>query len=129
MNYTPGVTADDTLGGTYGVSPACIYTNKANKKYFITASSTNSFKVKQGTKTIDYVLSWHNDDKTAATAGLVLTHATKSAEQTLAATPTVNCNAGANDNAGIKIKFTKADLDAADSGAYTDTLTLLVTPN
>lgn len=109
----PSKSASDTL---------CVYSN--TNGYSIKATSgngTSSFLMKNGTDTVSYAVEW--DDGSGLTA---LTHDTAKTGRATGGSD-VNCSGG--DNATLKVTVSDSDIGAAIAAAtYTDTLTLLVTP-
>lgn len=128
--------ADITLGSTStfpatGNTTACIYSNVASPlgSYYVTASSANvsagAFRVKDsGTDYITYSAYWNNT--AAATQTTALVSGTKTAQQTGGSAVSLTC--GGSPNANFNISFSAAQVTGAPAAAYTDTVTLLITP-
>lgn len=102
----------------------CVFSS--TRSYTITATSANgtgtTFRLKDsGTNYIAYNVSWTDSSSSTST----LSNATASGAQATSATA-VNC-AGA-DNTTVSINVPSANVAAVPAGSYSDTLTLLVTP-
>lgn len=107
--------ADDATG----FSNACVRQNGATATYGIKATSANgSFDLKSGTLTVPYTLSWGGTD---------LTYDTALTAQTPDSTSLGNCTPATNK---LGVKITAANLNDAEGSTtdYTDTVTLVVTP-
>lgn len=112
--------ADGYAADATGSSDACVRQNSTTATYGIKATSLNgSFVLKSGTLTVPYTLSWGVTDLTYNTA---LTTQTPDSTSLGSCTPVT-------DKLGVKI--TAANLNTAEGSttAYTDTVTLLVTPD
>jgi hypothetical protein len=117
----------------------CIYrenTTGSNRTYGIRAtSSPTSFRATNGAQTITYTVQW-NDGGAAnpgggTTANMV--HNVKLASRQNARINTdlpvnsTDCNGGASPTARVRVTFSTAAMEAARSGNYTSTLTLVLT--
>jgi len=120
---------DINLGSWSGVDlngseSFCVFSS--TRSYTITATSANAsgtvFRLKDsGTNYIAYNVSW--TDTSPATVALA--SGTASGAQQASATA-VNC--GGADNTTVSINVPTANIAAVPAGSYSDTLTLLVTP-
>ena len=121
---------DDINLGTWsgadlsGSDQFCVFSS--TRSYTITATSGNgtgaTFRLKDaGTNFIAYTVSW-TDSAPATTA---LTSGTASGAQATSAT-SVNC--GGADNTTVSVNVPSANIASVPAGNYSDTLTLLVTP-
>lgn len=117
----------------------CIYrenTTGSNRTYGIRAtSSPNSFRVTNGAQFITYTVQW-NDGGAADPGGGTsanMVHNTRLANRQNARINTdlpvnsTDCNGGASPTARVRVTFSIAAMEAARSGNYTGTLTLLLT--
>lgn len=110
----------------------CVWSNTATKGYNITATgdgggSGNSFKLTNGSTTLDYGVQWAGSS--GQSTGTALTTNTAATGFTSTATsPT--CASGATSTASLIVTFSTAQMQAAvgSATAYTGTLTLLVAP-
>lgn len=114
-----------------GNTTACVYSNVVSPagSYFVTASSANvlagAFRVNDGgTNFITYSAYWNN--ASAATQTTALTSGTKTAQQTGGSALLLNCGGGSNAN--FNISFSAVQAQAAPPGAYTDTVTIVISP-
>lgn len=123
-----------TYGGTGDVTGSetfCVHNNASAGTYKIRATSTNGtgtdFRLKSGSDFIVYDVTF--DDSTTPAGGTNLDNAV---EATGPYSGTKYTGAGLGTcsaaNASIEVKALEAALQDANPGAYTDTLTLLVTP-
>ena len=110
----------------------CVWSNSGTKGYNITASgdgggSGTSFKLSNGTTTLDYGVEWAGSSGQAS--GTALTAATAATGFTSTAT-TPTCASGPTSSASLIVKFSTAQMQAAvgSATAYTGTLTLVVAP-
>ncbi len=129
---------DDIAFGTLGfltapevlTSSMCVYAANAGA-YNITVSSLNGGFVMNaavGTGTLAYTVRWADRTETlaAVTENVALTTLTGSATE-------LDCGADtaggvANSNAILEVSIDDAAYNAAPTGVYSDTLTLLITP-
>jgi len=107
-----------------GADQFCVFSS--TRSYTITATSANgtgaTFRLKDaGTNFIAYNVSW-TDSTPAVTA---LSSGSASAAQATSAT-SVNC--GGADNTTVTVNVPSANISSVPAGNYSDTLTLLVTP-
>jgi len=107
-----------------GSDQFCVFSS--TRSYTITATSANgtgtTFRLKDsGTNYIAYTVNWTD----SAAAVSALSSGTASGAQATSAT-SVNC-AGA-DNTTVAINVPSANVSAVPAGSYSDTLTMLVTP-
>lgn len=107
----------------------CVWSNNADRSYFITASgsgSGNAFTLASGgNPVVPYSVAWNQ--QTSQTTGTSLTTATKSSKFTSTATLT-NCGGGAS--ATLLVSILGTDAAAMLAGAsYTGALTLVVSPS
>lgn len=111
---------DDDLGYTAaatGASTACVRQNGTGAKYGILATSANSgFNLKSGTLTVPYTVKW---------GGSALAYSSNLAGQTPDSTSLGSCVAVANK---LQVEISASALNDALAGTYTDTVTLVVTP-
>lgn len=120
---------DDIALGTWsgvdltGFDDLCVFSS--TRSYTITATSANgtgtTFRLSDGTNFIPYNVSWRD----SAPATTALASGTASGAQATSATAT---NCGGSDNTRVSVTVPSAGIAAAPAGAYSDTLTLLVTP-
>lgn len=114
-----------------GATTACIYTNIISPLggYYVTATSTNAsagvFRVKNGTTFINYNAFWNPASSSAQT--IPLTSGVKTAQQSGGSSSSLTCSG--TPNANFNISFTDAQVAGASAGAYTDTVTLVVSPS
>lgn len=107
-----------------GSDNVCVFST--TRAYRITASGNGTggaFTLASGANTIPYTVEW--DDVSGATTGTQLTSGTALTGQTTSAI-TTNCGGGTN--ATVIVRVSSTDLSGAPVGAYTGTLTLVVTP-
>lgn len=106
-----------------GTATACIYTSTGS--YQITASSSNgaggNFRLTSGTAFIDYRVRWND-----GVSGLTLLSNGTPATGFVGDSTSLNCG-GANP-ATIQVNIRNAAISAAPTGAYSDTLTIMITP-
>ena len=125
---------EDIALGTYsgsgpltGSATFCVYRNGTGL-YDLVATSANElaggFVATDGTNDIGYGVKVDAD--TDASDGVVVASGT--AETGLAGHASAT-DCGGSENASLEVSFLEADLQAAPTGAYADTITLLVTPN
>lgn len=127
LEYTPGLNTDLT-----SVVNVCIYSNSlTSSNYFITATSTNAaagvMRVSNGAGTpayIPYTVQWYIQVDAGGTATSLVNATKNSTAFTGASSSSASC--GGNPNASFKATFLAADLEAAGSGTYSDTLTFLL---
>lgn len=121
---------DDINLGTWsgadlnGSDQFCVFSS--TRSYTITATSSNGtaalFRLKDGgTNYIPYTVTWTD----SAPTSLPLLNAIAS---TPFATNATSTNCGGADNTTVTVNVPSAAIGAAPAGAYSDTLTLLVTP-
>lgn len=106
-------------GNLSDTDDVCIYRNGTGD-YTVTATGSgtgNAFTMTDSTDTIAYSVSL---DGTALTAGT-------SVNQSGADASSADC--GGTPNKTLAVSISEADLQAAQAGSYTGTLTLLVAPN
>ncbi|HSG89845.1 MAG TPA: hypothetical protein VLA56_11585 [Pseudomonadales bacterium] len=114
-------------GDLVGADGFCAYRNGSGL-YDLTVSSANAaagvFRAVSGTDFLAYTVKVDQDadasDGTLTTSGAVQAGLAGSGTSTTCAN---------SDNAAVEVTFAEADLQAAPTGAYVDTLTLLVQPN
>ena len=110
-------------------SNVCVWSNNADKSYYITASgsgTSSAFTLANSTNpVIPYEVYW--SATSGQTTGTQLTAATKSAKLTSTAT-TPTCGGGTSASLVVGIQGTDANSMLA-STSYTGTLTLLVAPS
>jgi len=102
-----------------GFSDACVRQNGATATYGLVATSANgSFGLDNGASTVPYTLSWGGTD---------LTYNVALAAQTPDSTTLGSCTPATNK---LGVKITAANLNTAEGSTtdYTDTVTLVVTP-
>jgi len=130
--------SDITLGSAssfpaIGSTTACVYSNVASPlgSYFVTVTSSNAsggnFRVKDsGTDFIVYSAFWSNTitvNQTPPSLG----SGTKTAQQTGGSATSVTCSpAGANAN--FSVSFNSTQVEGAPAAAYSDTVTILISP-
>ena len=106
-----------------GTATACIYTSTGT--YQVSASSSNgaggNFRLSSGTSFINYRVRW-NDGVNGLTR---LSNGTP-AGGFVGDSTSLNCG-GANP-ATIQVNITNAEISAAPIGTYSDTLTIMITP-
>ncbi len=98
--------------------------------YAITVTSSNgSYVLKKGTQTIPYSLYWNDGGvgNLSSSAGTQLSDGVKLSNRANANILSTSCAAGLN--ARLTIKITQAAMTAALAGTYTDTITLLLSPD
>ncbi len=128
--------ADADLGSVVNTSNqstktanVCVWSNNADKSYYITASgsgTSGAFSLANSTNpVIPYEVYWNAT--TGQTTGTQLTTGTKSAKLTSTAT-SPSCGSGTSATLVVGIMGTDANSMLA-STTYTGTLTLLVAPN
>ena len=125
--------ADIALGswsGTGAVSGSanaiCVWSSTGG--YSLTASGSgaaNAFTLASGANTLAYSVQWAQTG--GASSGSAVTSGTALTGQTTNATST-DCSSGVASTAGVFVSIPEANLAAKPAGAYTGTLTLLVTP-
>lgn len=114
-----------------GATTACIYTNVISPlgAYYITASSLNTsagaFRVTDGANFITYSAFWNTTS--APTQTTTLASNTKTTQQSGGNSTSLTC--GGVPNANFNISFSSAQVTGATPGAYTDTVTLVVSPS
>jgi hypothetical protein len=116
-----GTAGNDKVGAT----TACVYRNSAGT-YSVTATGANSngdtaFLLSSGTDTLAYTVVF-DDLNNGATA---LTHAGSEGTAQVAHT---NATCGGGTNSSIEVTVATAAYDAAPTGAYAGTLTLVIAP-
>jgi hypothetical protein len=121
----PAIAAGTTAQKTENV---CVWSNNADRSYFITASGSgaaNAFTLASATNpVVPYAVAWNQT--TGQTTGTALTTATKSTKFISNALLTT-CAGGTS--ASLIVSITGSDASGMLAGAaYTGTLTLLVTP-
>lgn len=123
-----------TYGGTGDLTQdtdVCVYTNDSTGDYQITAdnlANSGNFEITNANSdALAYTVAWN--DATGTTGQAALTANVALAAQTGADTASDDCSTGASMTSNIEVTFAEAALQAAPSGAYTGTLTLVVTPN
>lgn len=122
LDYTTG------SGDLSATETFCVWTS-GNTTYDLTISALSNsgtpvFAASDGATTVDYSVEF-DDDATGANFAAVTEGST-----ILAQTPQIGGVPCAADNAALRISATEAgNLDGANSGAYSDELTLLVSPN
>jgi hypothetical protein len=121
----PAIVAGTSAQKTENV---CVWSNNADRSYFITASGSgtaNAFTLASSTNpVIAYSVAWNQT--TGQTTGTALTAATKSSKFNSSAI-LFNCAGGSS--ATLLVNIAGADAQGMLAGAaYTGTLTLLVTP-
>ncbi len=118
LTYTPGSNATNS-------EDFCVYTNAASGTYNVTATSANAaagvFRLASGANFIPYALDY---ETVTLTSGV---NSNNGGAGYAANTTSNNC--GASDNATVDITVTEADILTQPSGNYSDTVTLLVSPN
>jgi hypothetical protein len=97
--------------------------------YYVTATSQNAsgsnFRVKDsGTNYIVYSAYWNNTS--AASQATALTSGTKTAQQTGGSATSVTCDGSANAN--FNINFSSTQVQGAQAAAYSDVISIVVTP-
>ena len=106
-----------------GTANACIYTSTGS--YQITASSSNgaggNFRLTSGTAFINYRVRWND-----GVSGLTLLSNGTPMTGFVGDSTSLNCG-GANP-ATIQVNIRNAAISAAPTGAYSDTLTIMITP-
>jgi hypothetical protein len=125
---------DDIPLGTYGgrgnltgSAAFCVYRNGTGL-YDLEASSANAdgatFRAAGGGEFIAYAVKV--DEDADASDGVLVDSGTPETGLQGHASAT---DCGSNDNASLQVSFSEADLQAAPTSSYNDTITLLVTPN
>lgn len=114
-------------GDLVGSDAFCAYRNGTGL-YSLSVASANAaagvYRARKGAKVIPYTV--RIDDDVDASNGLsVVSGATVTGLQGSA----TSASCSGSDNAALEVTFAAADLQGANAGAYTDTLTLLVQPN
>jgi len=105
-------------------TPACVYSNAAGGAYYVTLTSANgAFNLSDGSNTIAYSVTW--DDTPGTPSPEAISYNTKSAVQ---AGDSSSTNCSASTNAKMEVSATDAAMGAVPAGAYSDTITILVTP-
>lgn len=106
-----------------GTATACVYTSTGS--YQISASSSNgaggNFRLTSGTAFINYRVRWND-----GTSGLTLLSNGTPTGGFVGDSSSLNCG-GANP-ATIQVNITNAAISAAPTGTYSDTLTIMITP-
>lgn len=106
-----------------GTATACIYTSTGS--YQISASSSNGaggrFRLTSGTAFIDYRVRWND-----GVSGLTLLSNGTPVAGFVGDSTSLDCG-GANP-ATIQVNINNAAISAAPTGAYSDTLTIMITP-
>lgn len=119
----------NTAGQATKASNVCVWSNNADKSYYITASGSgaaNAFTLANSTNpVVPYEVYWNASS--GQTTGAQLTSATKSAKLVSTAT-TPTCGGGASASLVVGIQGSDANAMLA-STTYTGVLTLLVAPN
>lgn len=103
----------------------CIHDTQVNPRYGITASGSgagSAFTIQSGANTIAYTAEWQG----SVTAITTLIPAVKSQFQDA---NRVSATCGGGTNASLRITISQANLEAANAGTYTGTLTILLTRN
>jgi len=119
-----------TFGGSgdmTGATAFCVYRNGTGL-YDVTVSSANesgaAFRATDGSNFLSYVVRF--DDDNDASDG---TSIDSRAAETAIAGDGRSLSGGGSDNASRHVTFAEAALLSANTGAYNDTLTVLVEPN
>lgn len=109
----------------------CIYSNVSSPSgsYYVTVSSANAssgaFRVKNsGTDYIVYSAFWNNTSSPLQTTSL--TSGTKTAQQTGGSATRLDC--GGSPNANFNVSFSASQVQGAPAAAYSDTVTLVISP-
>lgn len=111
-------------GAMSGSDNVCVFST--TRAYRITANGSGTagaFTLVAGANTIPYTVEW--DDVSGATTGTALTSGTALTGQATAAT---SATCGGGTNATVIVRVAEAALTAVPAGAYTGTLTLVITP-
>lgn len=125
-------TFDFSLSQVQGSDTFCVYDNGAafSQTYIITFTSTNNpgnFELASGGNTIDYQVEY-DDSQTgtnfrgAASGGPITGNVNGS-------TGDVNCSSVGGDNGNVRVTVLAANAGSAPNGIYTDTLSILVSPD
>lgn len=107
-------THDFLAADAVGSDDVCVFNSTGNYAVTVTSAS-GSFELQSGTDAVAYGVTWNGADAT----GGQLTDLAGDVNS-----PT--CNGGTN--ATFEVTVAVADFNAADSGTYTDTLTLAIVP-
>ena len=106
-----------------GTATACIYTSTGS--YQISASSSNgagtAFQLSSGTSFINYTVSWND-----GVSGLQRTFNGTPLTGLVGDSTSANCG-GANP-ATIQVNILRSNMQGAPTGTYSDTLTVMITP-
>lgn len=114
-----------------GNTTACIFTNNITPlgSYYVKASSANAssgiFRATNGTTFVAYSAFWNNSSSPIQTTPL--TSGSKSAQQSGGSYTSLTC--GGVPNANFNVSFSVAQISAASSATYNDTVTLVVSPS
>ena len=106
-----------------GTATACIYTSTGS--YQISASSSNgagtTFRLSSGTSFINYTVRWND-----GVSGLQRAYNGTPLTGLVGDSTSANCG-GANP-ATIQVNILRSNMQAAPTGTYSDTLTVMITP-
>lgn len=113
---------------------ACVYSSRALGAYTVKATGSgiaSAFTIANGPNTLPYNVTWNSGGVGALTnTGAALTSGVTSPGLTRAARDSATCTgATPGPNARLIVGLLAANLANAADGAYTGTITLLVTPN
>lgn len=104
----------------------CVWSSTGG--YSVTArgsGASNAFTLTNGTQTIAYTVQWAQTG--GAASGAAMTTGTALTGRTTNATATA-CSTGVASTAGVFVSIAESVLAASRPGAYTGTLTLVITP-
>jgi hypothetical protein len=104
----------------------CVWSSTGG--YSVTArgsGTSNAFTLSNGTQTVAYTVQWAQTG--GASSGTAMTSGTALTGRTTNATST-SCSTGVASTAGVFVTIAESVLAASRPGAYTGTLTLVITP-
>lgn len=125
----------DGAGDVVWASDLCIYSTRGNGSYTITATGSTAaggaFLLLNGDKSIAYDVVWNDGGKdNLANNGVKLMPGQPSSMMSNASKTSASCNGSASGpTARLVINISESSLAAASEGSYSESLTLLVTPN
>jgi len=113
-------------GGLAGNDDMCVYRNGTGS-YKVKLTSANqsggAFRLNTGANYITYTVDWTDNGTAGTTAGV-----TSDVEETGQGGHATSQTCGGSPNANLAVSVAEAALQAAPTGSYTDTVTILVTP-